>query len=111
MSKRFLITENERNSILSLYTKKGIILEQKETPIKDPLKTINSGNATNDWQVGENLEKDINKIIQSVQNEIFKKITLKVDSTPKEDIKDPFVFSVLNDGKDTDKKIEFDHEL
>ena len=109
MSKRFLISEDERNNILSLYTKKGIILEQKETPIKDPLKTINSGNATNDWQVGENLEKDINKIIQSVQNEIFKKITLKVDSTPKEDIKDPFVFSVLNDGKDTDKKITLNY--
>ena len=31
MSKRFLITENERNSILSLYTKKGIILEQDKT--------------------------------------------------------------------------------
>jgi hypothetical protein len=31
MSKRFLITENERNSILSLYTKKGIILEQDRT--------------------------------------------------------------------------------
>jgi hypothetical protein len=32
MSKRFLITEDERNSILSLYTKKGIIIEQKEEP-------------------------------------------------------------------------------
>jgi hypothetical protein len=31
MSKRFLITENERNSILSLYAKKGIILEQDRT--------------------------------------------------------------------------------
>jgi len=31
MNKRFLITEDERNSILSLYTKKGIILEQDRT--------------------------------------------------------------------------------
>jgi|688.fasta_scaffold01986_49 hypothetical protein len=50
MSKRFLITENERNSILSLYTKKGIILEQKkEPPRKDALKTevVNTGENEN----------------------------------------------------------------
>jgi hypothetical protein len=31
MNKRFLITEDERNSILSLYAKKGIIIEQDRT--------------------------------------------------------------------------------
>jgi hypothetical protein len=45
MSKRFLISEDERNNILSLYAKKGIILEQKKEPRKDSLKTqeVNTG--------------------------------------------------------------------
>jgi len=38
MSKRFLITEDERNSILSLYTKKGIIIEQDFTTGDKPKK-------------------------------------------------------------------------
>lgn len=106
MSKRFLITENERNSILSLYTKKGIILEQGN----DDIKTINNGNVTNDWQAGENLEKDINKIIQSVQNEIFRQITLQFVSGPNNEKTDPFVFSVLKNRKDTGQKITLKYE-
>ena len=45
MSKRFLISEEDRNNILSLYAKKGIILEQKKEPRKDSLKTqeVNTG--------------------------------------------------------------------
>lgn len=107
MSKKFLISEDDRQSILSLYKSKGIIFEEE---VYDN-KTIVSSEPINDWQVGENLKKDINDIMQSVQNKIFKKITLQCVSYPKpESIKDSFVFSIINDGKDTGQKIELKYD-
>ena len=80
MSKRFLITENERNSILSLYAKKGIILEQ----VTDKIKSTPLPKTMNDWQVSQNLQKDINKIIlgdkandiKGIEDDIFGQLSL-----------------------------------
>jgi hypothetical protein len=109
MKKLFEINNDERQRILEMHvnaTKKFYLNEQDSNGIK----TINSGNAISDWQVGENLEKDINKTIQLVQSEIFKKITLKCISYPKTSITEPFVFSILNDGEDTGEKIQLNYE-
>lgn len=61
MSKRFLISEDERNSILSLYTKKGIILEQDRT--NQTIQTKNSGEGMYKFG-GYDLEVDDNQNIK-----------------------------------------------
>lgn len=81
MSKKFLISEDDRQSILSLYKNKGIIFEEE---VYDN-KTIVSSEPINDHQVAWNLEKDINKIIlgderegiKGIEEDIFGQMSLK----------------------------------
>jgi outer membrane protein OmpA-like peptidoglycan-associated protein len=104
MRKLFEIDESEKQRILEMHinaSKNHYLIEQDVNNIE----TIDSGNAISDWQVCENLEKDINKLLQSVQNEIFEQITLKYVSGPNNIDTDNFVFSVINNDKNVNKLI------
>ena len=89
MSKRFLITENERNSILSLYTKKGIILEQDRTSgLVDNGKSNNNGERIFETPVFNQKNK---AEIKMKNNQLF-------------------AISKTEDGKDIERNINGNHE-
>jgi len=120
MRKLFEIDESEKRRILEMHinaSKRHYLIEQVTEPtdmssLTGTPQTINSGNATNDWEVGENLEKDINKIIQSVQNETYKQLTIKYVSGPypPDNMEDSFVFSVLLNGEKTTDDLNLKYE-
>jgi hypothetical protein len=82
MSKRLLVTEQEKKQILSMYLAKGILLEKR----------------TNDEVVVKAMEKEINQIISEVQNELFESLQIKFKGMDKQQ---NLMFSILYDKKDT----------
>jgi len=89
MNKRFLITEDERNSILSLYAKKGIIIEQDRTSgMVDNGKSNNNGERIFETPVFNQKNK---AEIKMKNNQLF-------------------AISKTEDGKDIERNINGNHE-
>ena len=107
MSKRFLISEDDRQSILSLYKSKGIIFEEE---VYDN-KTIVSSEPISDQQVAWNLERDINTIIlgderkgiKGIEEDIFGQLSLRFSSGGGSK---PTTFSFLMNGNSTGERLQ-----